>query len=317
MRKIALLVAIALNLSAIAQQIIPSDVEVVGVGTVSKNIGSDNNVNRERHQGTTEFDRKTDMFIAEPDYECLYNYTINNPAKGDTVKERTSCVLQIGNGIGRFSDYTTFSVDSADQVINKDESDVLSLIKRELSNDYCFEEIVYQNYPGDKMTVYGIIAPNYFVYEETLNPVEWTLTEDVDSVCGYQCMKAVGEYGGRQWEVWFTSEIPVAMGPWKLGGLPGLIMKAKDSDNLHCFEAISFRKGRTPIYKPRWPAAVKTERAKFVRQKNQTTNPMENIMHESIREISVYKGDHGNGVIAVNGVPIRNRDNGYVPRELE
>lgn len=317
MKKFALFVAMAINFSAIAQQSIPSGIEVVSVGTSSKHIGSVRKDNQNQGQGKKEFDRKTNMFIAEPDYECLYNYTINNPTKGDTIKERTSCVLQIGNGIGRFSDYTTFSVDSADRIVNKDENAVINLIKRELSNDYCFEEIVYQNYPGDKMTVYGIIAPNYFVYEETLNPVEWTLTEDIDSVCGYQCIKAIGEYGGRQWEVWFTPEIPVAMGPWKLGGLPGLIMKAKDSDNLHCFEAISFRKGCTPIYKPRWPAAVKTEHAKFVRQKNQTTNPMENIMHESIREISVYKGDHGNGVIAINGVPIRNRDNGYVPRELE
>lgn len=264
-----------------------------------------------------EYDRQSNMFIAEPEYECIYNYTINNPANGDTIRETTACVLQIGSGIGRFYDYTTFSVDSAIHQTNRDEEAVNRLVRREMKNDYYFEEMVYQNWPTGKMTVYGIIAPNYFVYEEEGNPVEWTLTEETDSVCGYECMKATGTYGGRDWEVWFTSEIPVAMGPWKFCGLPGLILKAKDSGNLHDFEAISFRKSEMPIYKPMWPDAVKTERAKFVNQKNATPDPMQSIAPESIREISVYKGDHGNAVLSVNGVPIRQKNNGYVPRELE
>ena len=315
MKNLLLFAAVTLNITAAAQTITGSDIVVVSSRTVDRTAPQPNN--DKQPSCIPNYDHKTNMFMAEPEYECIYNYTINNPAKGDTIRETTACVLQIGDGIGRFCDYTTFSVDSANHQVDRDEDAVNRLLKREMQNDYYFEEIVYQNYPAGKMTVYGIIAPSYFIYEEDGNPVEWVLTEDTDTVCGYECMKATGSYGGRQWEVWFAPEIPVAMGPWKCCGLPGLVMKAKDSDNLHLFEAISFRKGNMPVYKPMWPDPVKTERVKFVKQKNATPDPMQNIMPESIRVINVYKGDHGQHVISVNGVPIRQKANGYVPRELE
>lgn len=315
MKIMLLLAAVALNITAAAQTITGNDVVVVSSRTVER---ADTQPDTIPHTSVApEYDRKTNMLLAEPQYECIYNYTINNPAKGDTVRETTACVLQIGDGISRFFDYTTFSVDSAYHQVNRNVDAVNLLKKREMQNDYYFEEIVYQNYPAERMTVYGILAPDYYIYEETGNPVEWELAEATDTVCGYECMKATGSYGGRQWEAWFAPEIPVSSGPWKFSGLPGLILKAKDSGNLHEFEAISFRKSEMPVYKPMWPDPVKTERAKFIKQKNACPDPMQNIAHETIREISVYKGDHGHGVIAVNGVPIRQKANGYVPRELE
>ena len=36
-------------------------------------------------------------------------------------------------------------------------------------------------------------------------------------------------FSGREWNVWFTEEIPVSLGPWKLNGLPGIILQAECS----------------------------------------------------------------------------------------
>lgn len=65
-------------------------------------------------------------------------------------------------------------------------------------------------------------------YTEPLEEQEWTIVEDsVEEVLGYQCVMAVSDYHGRTWKAWFTPEVPVPFGPWKLRGLPGLVMKAE------------------------------------------------------------------------------------------
>lgn len=34
-------------------------------------------------------------------------------------------------------------------------------------------------------------------------------------------------FRGRKWTVYFTEDIPLPLGPWKLGALPGLILSAE------------------------------------------------------------------------------------------
>ena len=267
-----------------------------------------------------EYDRQTGMYIAEPQYECLYNYVINNTNGDSPVKETTTCVLQIGDGVGRFCDYTVFTTDSARYGTGADDMELMQLANREHKNIYGYDEMVFQNLPAGEMTVYGNIAPNFFVYTENLNPIQWQIGEATDTVCGYECMTAVGDYGGRRWQVWFTPDIPVTMGPWKFSGLPGLIMKAADLDGVHSFEAIGFRKGLMPVYKPNWPDAISTDREKFIKKKNEfenTPDKIKKIPMEAIRSVTVLKSSDNEPSMVFNGVVVRNRENGYIPREIE
>ena len=82
------------------------------------------------------------------------------------------------------------------------------------------------------MKVYDTAGMEQYVVEEPIENIDWTLSEDsLKNVLGYDCIMATADYHGRKWTAWFTPEIPLQAGPWKLAGLPGLILEA-DADNV-------------------------------------------------------------------------------------
>lgn len=76
-------------------------------------------------------------------------------------------------------------------------------------------------------------------YEESIDTPRWEITDSVMVIDGINCVKATADYRGRKWTAWFAPEIPFNEGPWKLWGLPGLIVRAYDSRGHYRFEAKS------------------------------------------------------------------------------
>lgn len=80
-------------------------------------------------------------------------------------------------------------------------------------------------------------------YSEPIEKINWTLIDRDSIICDHNCKCAESTFHGRKWIVWFTMEIPVSEGPWKLNGLPGLIMCAEDTENEFSFIAIGVSNG--------------------------------------------------------------------------
>ncbi len=78
-------------------------------------------------------------------------------------------------------------------------------------------------------------------FTEQIKPMEWIITEDTMTILDYPCQKATTSFRGRDYYAWFTLDIAVNEGPWKLYGLPGLILKAEDSESVFSFHAIGLQ----------------------------------------------------------------------------
>ncbi|QDW25418.1 GLPGLI family protein [Pedobacter sp. KBS0701] len=69
---------------------------------------------------------------------------------------------------------------------------------------------------------------NNYLIEEPATAIDWKILKDTMSFSGVACQKATAHFKGRNWTAWFATEIPFQSGPWKLNGLPGLIIEAYD-----------------------------------------------------------------------------------------
>lgn len=141
-------------------------------------------------------------------------------------------------------------------------------------------------------------------YNESLPLMDWQLQEDIDTICGYECQKATCRWRGRDYMAWFAPELPFQLGPWKFGGLPGLIMKISDSDEIYTFEAVAVEQGNFPIYKPRGSRYTKVSRD-VLRKLQYNLN--ENYLKTTGVTVILYK----------TGQPLSSRKHKYSQMELE
>jgi len=76
----------------------------------------------------------------------------------------------------------------------------------------------------------NINSINQIFIKEKKPQIDWKITTETKQIGKFTCSKATTHFRGRDYTAWFTMAIPVKFGPWKLHGLPGLILEAYDKD---------------------------------------------------------------------------------------
>lgn len=81
------------------------------------------------------------------------------------------------------------------------------------------------------------IGKKEYLIQDNYIEIKWNILSETKIISNFTCHKAEAVFRGLKWTAWFTSEIPVSFGPWKLYGLPGLILEAYDENEKYRFVA--------------------------------------------------------------------------------
>ncbi len=157
---------------------------------------------------------------------------------------------------------------------------------------------VFTNLTDGSVTLYGKFGEDLGHYTEPLSEMKWTIVEDsTANVHGYECVMAESDYHGRHWKAWFTPEIPMPFGPWKLHGLPGLILKAEANGG---FTFVATGLERTDrVMSPMYLQSDynKVERKKALADAEYYINNAESIMNAQGQNVKIYStDDEGNKI---------------------
>ncbi len=105
---------------------------------------------------------------------------------------------------------------------------------------------IFKNKDGNTEVFDGNIT-SMFRYTEPYEAQTWEIGDSTKNILGYECLMASSDYHGRHWTAWFSPDIPIQDGPWKLSGLPGLILEAQEESGQHHFIATGINATTKPI----------------------------------------------------------------------
>ena len=191
-------------------------------------------------------------------FVAFYNYSIQTQdEEGQNVKDSIRLALLVGT---RATYCTTVLSYNKDGRASQEMTNVFLMHHQNVLTDVERSEVV----------VVEPIYPHRYETHDPLARIDWTLTEDTLTIRGLLCHRATGKLYGKQWTAWYTEEIPSSAGPWKLRGLPGLIIKAEDSEGIHCFTLYETKNEVRDINMIGNPEYQKLSRQKLMKFKKKT-----------------------------------------------
>ena len=214
-------------------------------------------------------------------------------------------LLQVGRNMTKFYSYKTWQTDSLVRVTPPEQV---------LANLGSFhggvQDVLFRDQAAGRLVHTDQIGMDHLLYTEPLPAIDWELADGERTILGYACRRALCTFRGRNYEAWYTPEIAVSGGPWKFGGLPGLILAVKDDAGVLDLEATGVEQRVDPI-RMTDRNYIKTNRKKYRDLKQKVmTDPVGYLTGNSNVRMTIKNED---------GTPVNPGDllRGYNPIELE
>jgi GLPGLI family protein len=154
----------------------------------------------------------------------------------------------------------------------------------------------YKNISRSKLNRVEYLLKNYLI-EEELPAINWTVMQETKDIGGLSCQKATAAFRGRNYTAWFSAQLPYSNGPWKLGGLPGLIVEAADENNQVVFRFTGFEDVSSKNISVMLPAdGIKATDKEFTQLKEMATKDPQAFINTALA------GMPGGGSIKINNI---------------
>ena len=214
-------------------------------------------------------------------------------------------LLQVGRNVSKCYSYKTWQTDSLVRVTPPEQV---------LANLGSFhggvQDIFFRDAAAGRLTHTDQIGMDHLLYTEPLPDCGWKLADGERTILGYACRRARCSFRGRNYEAWYAPDIAVSAGPWKFGGLPGLILAIRDDAGVLDLEATGVEQRVEPI-RMTDRNYMKTNRKKYLDLKQKVmTDPVGYLTGSSNVRMTIKNED---------GTPVNPGDllRGYNPIELE
>lgn len=97
---------------------------------------------------------------------------------------------------------------------------------------------------SNKIMLSNVFDGKHTYVKEILPKFTWKITKQRKKIGKFNCILGETNFRGRKYFAWYTPDIPVYSGPWKLNGLPGMILEAYDEGK---YVSWTFQKYQFPI----------------------------------------------------------------------
>jgi len=174
-----------------------------------------------------------------------YNYTFKHDSLNIEYETEMEMILQIGKKHSSFTSKNMYLLDSIsfsmpDYETSAGFKKLVPYIQMYHTPRLCNYNLIKIN--NLNTTMYGTPSDAEYVAVDN-RKILWNINFNTDTlIYGYKCKKATTHFAGRNYIAWFTHQIPIADGPYKFSGLPGLIIKIEDKEKQHCFSLIKANK---------------------------------------------------------------------------
>ena len=236
-------------------------------------------------------------------YRKQYRDTPSNPREYRWIQ-----LLQIGNKHQAYVNYGELRADSiwnASIKAGKSKGEFQSEWSAARKESLPDTKLLFDRDKGT-LDAYDKVFINPYHYSEPIPSLQWRLEKGDSTVLGYPCHKATTRFRGRDYVAWYTEEIAYSYGPYKFGGLPGLITCIYDTQREHIYTLVGFEKAPSADY-----IYTANRRRKPTEGTREEINRLQRQFHE---QPNLFKSDI---ITPASPVPVKRRPKPYNPIELE